>query len=190
MPISLPARLTGCLVAPLAAVLLLSPGPASGASDPRGLWLTEGKSALLAISSCGRRLCGRIVWLEEPRDGGGRLRVDYRNLDPAKQSRAICGLTVINSLRDTGNGTWKGYIYSPRDGKTYSGNLKVLSPDTLRVRAYSVFSLRGDSQTWTRYGGPPDSWPDCRDGSLQAERPAPIGKAPATDVTFPRAPVR
>lgn len=120
------------------------------AADPRGTWLTEDKDAALTISSCGARLCGRIIWLESARDRGGALRRDENNPDPGKQSQRICGLVVIKELERSAPNVWAGTVYNPEDGKTYQGSITVLSPDALKVRAYLALPIFGKNQTWTR----------------------------------------
>jgi uncharacterized protein (DUF2147 family) len=138
---SLFGLLTGLLV--LAATSAL-------AADPRGVWLTEDKDAALTITECDGQLCGRIIWLESATDRSGSPRRDQENPDPAKQRQRICGLVVITGLEPSGPDTWDGSVYNPQDGKTYSGNITVLSDTTLKLRAYIGLPIFGKSQTWTR----------------------------------------
>jgi uncharacterized protein (DUF2147 family) len=91
---SLLRLLAGFLV--LAATL-----PKALAADPRGVWLTEDKDAVLTITNCGDQLCGRIIWLESATDQRGSLRLDQNNPDAAKQTQRICGLVVITGLKPT-----------------------------------------------------------------------------------------
>jgi uncharacterized protein (DUF2147 family) len=136
------------VVAPwMVAAALSSPALAA---DPRGTWLTQDKDAALTISSCGARLCGRIIWLERATDRGGAPRRDKNNPDPGKQTRRICGLVVIKDLAPSGPDAWAGSVYNPEDGKTYQGSITVLSQDALKVRAYLALPIFGKNQTWTR----------------------------------------
>src|SRR5512134_2373260 len=144
---SLLRLLAGLLV--LAATL-----PKALAADPRGVWLTEDKDAVLTISNCGDQLCGPIIWLESATDRRGSLRLDQNNPDPAKQKQRICGLVVITGLEPTSPDTWDGYVYNPQDGETYSGNITILSDKALQVRAYIGLPIFGRSQTWTRVNSP------------------------------------
>jgi len=120
------------------------------AADPQGAWLTADKDAALTISNCGGQLCGRITWLENATDRSGSRRLDQNNPDPGKRTQRICGLVVISGLQPSGPNTWDGYVYNPQDGKTYSGNITVLSDNALRLRAYIGLPIFGKSQTWTR----------------------------------------
>jgi len=119
-------------------ILVLAAMPTTAfAADPQGVWLTADKDAALTISNCGGQLCGRIIWLESAADRSGSRRLDQNNPDPAKRTQRICGLVVISDLRPSGPNTWDGYVYNPQDGKTYSGNITVLSDKALRLRAYT-----------------------------------------------------
>jgi uncharacterized protein (DUF2147 family) len=120
------------------------------AADPQGVWLTEDKDAALRITRCDGELCGRIIWLQSATDRSGSPRLDRDNPDPAKQTQRICGLVVITDLKPSGPDKWDGHVYNPQDGKTYSGNITVLSDTTLRIRAYIGLPIFGKSQTWTR----------------------------------------
>lgn len=124
------------------------------AADPRGTWLTQDKDAALTISTCGSRLCGQIIWLENATDRRGALRRDRNNPDPGKQSRRVCGLVVIRDLAPSGSNSWAGTVYNPEDGQTYQGSITVLSDSALKVRAYVALPIFGRNETWTRVSGP------------------------------------
>jgi uncharacterized protein (DUF2147 family) len=48
-------------------------------------------------------------------------------------------------------GVWKdGDIYDPNSGKTYSCELKLLSPKVLQVKGFLGFSFVGKTVEWTR----------------------------------------
>jgi uncharacterized protein (DUF2147 family) len=143
-------------------LLLAAQGSPASAADPQGVWLTEDKDAALTIATCGSRLCGRIIWLESATGRGGSLRKDQQNSDPAKRTQGICGLLVINDLASSGPNTWEGNVYNPEDGKTYSGNITVLSEQTLKLRAYMGLPIFGRSQTWTRVNSQAANGYTCR----------------------------
>jgi uncharacterized protein (DUF2147 family) len=130
--------------------VLAAMSTAALAADPQGVWLTQDKDAVLTITHCGGQLCGRIIWLESATDRSGSRRLDENNPDPAKRRQRICGLVVIRGLQPSGPNKWDGYVYNPQDGKTYSGNITVLSDNALRLRAYIGLPIFGKSQTWTR----------------------------------------
>jgi len=57
----------------LAALMVLAfPRSMAFATVPDGVWLIDGKAAV-QIFDCSGLLCGRILWLQIPRDSQGRL---------------------------------------------------------------------------------------------------------------------
>ena len=90
----------------------------ASAEAPEGVWLIDGEAAV-QIFECNSLLCGRILWLQAPRDAQGQLKRDRRNPDPALRQRELCGLTVIRDLRSSGPNLWNdGWFYYPDSGKT------------------------------------------------------------------------
>ena len=57
-------------------------------------------------------------------------------------------MQIVNASAATADG-YEGTLYNPKDGKTYSGSLKLTGPDSLMVSGcvMSVFCKR---QTWKR----------------------------------------
>jgi uncharacterized protein (DUF2147 family) len=140
-----------------AAVAILATSLFASAELPsdsaHGYWLTENRKAIVRITDCGGDTCGRMVWIENPLDESGRPKRDARNSDAAKRARTICGLELVGGLVRTENDTWRdGWLYNPRDGGTYSAEIRALSPSELEVRGYLGVSLLGKSQVWTRVG--------------------------------------
>ena len=77
--------------------------------------------------------------------------VDAKNPDPALRSRPLLGLTVLQDLRQTGEGIWEdGKIYNPDDGKEYQARMSIQEDGTLHVRAYVVLEVLGKTQVMTR----------------------------------------
>ena len=51
----------------------------------------QGRGGSAASSSPNQSLCGRIFWLQAPRDAQGQLKRDRRNPDPALRSANCAG---------------------------------------------------------------------------------------------------
>lgn len=132
--------------------IFLSPLAAQASADPvHGLWLTENGKAIVEFAPCGTATCGRMVWIDNPRDAAGVLKRDEKNEDAAKRARTLCGLPLLGGLDLAKRGSWDGgWIYNPRDGSTYGAEIEAVSADRLKVRGYLGVSLFGSSQTWTR----------------------------------------
>ena len=136
----------------LPAAFSLAATPALAADDPAfGLWLVEAETAIVEISPCGDKACGKIVWLKEPNDANGAPKVDTQNPDESKRSTPICGLAMLGDFSQGGEGEWEGgFIYDASDGSTYDAKVALQEEGTLEVRGFVGLSLFGKSQTWSR----------------------------------------
>jgi uncharacterized protein (DUF2147 family) len=139
------------LVALLAGLTL--PG-AAFAADPAGTWLTEGGKSRVRTVRCGNALCGTIVWLKEPNDpDSGKPKTDVRNQDASRRDRAVIGVPIVLGMQPSGTpDKWTGEVYSPEDGKTYSGSLTTTGANELSLTG-CVLAVLCKSQTWTRDSG-------------------------------------
>ncbi len=139
----------------LALALLACPVNAQRAPNnaaPTGLWLTQDRGGVIAITQCADRLCARIVGVVLDR-ATDAMPVDYRGVSQ-------CGLELINDAQQVRPGLWKGHILDPRNGSTYGAELRLDSHGRLAMRGYLGFTLLGRTETWTRYTGVAPR--DCR----------------------------
>lgn len=141
----------------LAAMLLTVPAFAGTPGDVLGVWKTNGDRSRIELYRCGEQICGKVVWLREPKftspeDGPvGETKIDLKNPEPALQQRPILGLQVIKGLTHAGENTWgKGICYDPESGNSYKCNMRFLPPDKLKMRGYIGFSFIGRTYTLTR----------------------------------------
>jgi uncharacterized protein (DUF2147 family) len=142
----------------LASVLPVSMASAAGA--PQGVWTVDGRAAV-QIYDCNGLLCGRLRWMDPPRDAQGEPKRDKNNPDPALRQRALCGLTVLWDLRPTGPDRWEGgSFYNPASGKTYNVKTEHTPSDQLVARFYEGFTMVGETKTLnrTRPGAPSEGW--------------------------------
>lgn len=119
------------------------PAQADPMADIVGRWRDSDGESEIAIGRCGAALCGRIVWLREPR-------IDRFNPDESLRSRSLLGLQVLSGFRPEGPGNLAGEGYNPADGKTYRTTLELAARDTLVVRGCVFGGLICDDDTWTR----------------------------------------
>ena len=123
---------------------------AAFAANPEGTWLSGDGGTKVHISSCGGKLCGKVVWLQKPTDPKtGKPKTDALNPDPAKQSRPMIGLQVVNGLTPSGQNRWSGSIYNADDGKTYAANMEMQGDDAAKVEG-CVLGFLCKGQTWKR----------------------------------------
>lgn len=149
-----------CAALFLVAFLALAlPRSLAFAADPEGVWLIDGKVAV-QIFDCSGLLCGRILWLQTPRDPQGQLNRDRHNPDPALRQRGLCGLTIFWGLRPDGPGQWSGgWFYNPDDGKTYRVSAELRSADLILARIYLGIPFFGETKILSRVAhGTSEGW--------------------------------
>lgn len=122
------------ILAPLAALLVASPGVA--AAPVAGRWFTPERDSIVEIGRCGAKVCGRIVRLLKPVQGGPAT--DRNNSDQALRSRPLIGLPVLVDFVDAGD-EWRGRAYDPRKGKTYRSTLELAPGGILKVKGCVAF---------------------------------------------------
>jgi uncharacterized protein (DUF2147 family) len=61
------------------------------------------------------------------------------------------GLVMLWNFTNTGDNLWEnGFIYDPRDGKTYKCKMTLESSDILNVKGFIGVPLFGRTNAWTR----------------------------------------
>lgn len=118
-----------------------------------GNWKTGSGNAVIQIYKNGEKFQGKIISLQEPNDPEtGKPRLDKQHPDPANRTRPILGLVNLWGFQFKDKNVWKdGHIYDPKNGKTYSCNMKLTNVNTLEVRGFIGVSLIGRTDTWTRH---------------------------------------
>ena len=117
----------------LAAGLILAVAPATTTDAVlTGTWSVQGSRTVFRFEPCGAAVCatlqssGRII-----RDPDVR---DVRNPDPQLRTRRLKGLVALQDLRPTEAGRWKGRVYSPGAGATYTVDVRRIDAGTLTAK--------------------------------------------------------
>jgi len=126
-----------------AALIGALPASADPMADVVGRWRDSDGESEIAIARCGAALCGKIVWLKEPR-------IDRFNPVAKLRARSLLGLQVLSGFTPGGDGKLTGEGYNPGDGKTYRTTMELATPGTLVVRGCVLGGLICDDDTWTR----------------------------------------
>ncbi len=113
------------------------------APAPIGEWLVAQQVARIKLIDCEGRLWGVVAWEAKP---GG---LDSKNPDPALRSRPTLGMPILLGMAQTKTNQWDGQIYNSQDGHTYSANVSLMDPNTLRVQGCFLGFLCG-GENWTR----------------------------------------
>lgn len=118
--------------------------PAAPSSPaPTGEWLVADRVARIKIVDCGGHLWGVVAW--EARPGG----TDQRNPDPQLRSRPTLGMPILLDMTLAKPNRWEGQVYNSQNGKTYSANISLSDPNTLRIQG-CVFGFLCGGENWTR----------------------------------------
>ena len=134
-------------------VLFLAFQVAAQADQIVGFWLTEEKDAQVQIvKSDNGKYSGTIVWLDEPLEDDGTIKVDDENSDPALQKRTIMGLQLLNGfVYNSKDKEWEdGTIYDPDSGNTYDSYMWFEEdPNILHLKGYILgMKFIGRSSEW------------------------------------------
>ncbi|MDC0012928.1 DUF2147 domain-containing protein [Octadecabacter sp.] len=108
-------------------------------ADPlEGNWRTptddNGNSGIVQVAPCGAALCGTLI---QSFDSSG-----------AQMASANIGRQIIFDTTSSGEGEYRGRVWSPDRDKTYNSRLQ-LNGNTLSVSG-CVLGICRDGGTWTR----------------------------------------
>lgn len=131
-----------------AALILAAVSTLAFAGTPiDGMWRAASGGGVIELHECGDALCGRVI------DSDGlRAKPDLRddsNPKPELRDRPIRSLDILHGFKGGPTEWTNGRIYNPASGKTYTGTIKLLAPDRLRLSGCVVFPLCG-SQVWRK----------------------------------------
>lgn len=143
----------------VAAMLIFTASVFAEAGDEYlGLWYSENNESVIEIYKEGNEFFGKIVWLEEPYEEDGSVKLDDENPDEARRNDRIIGLVILQNftVKDVVKLEY-GTIYDPGNGKTYDCNIKMEDGE-MKIRGYVLgIPLLGRTTTWTRCSSMPAS---------------------------------
>jgi uncharacterized protein (DUF2147 family) len=121
--------------------------------DVLGEWFSPDKDGKFLFYKSNGSYFGKLIWLSEPKDKNGNLKVDKANPDPTKRNDPMMGVVVFKDFKwDPEEHEWvDGTVYDARYGDTYSCKIKLSSNLVMEVRGYILFSWLGKSAYFTRY---------------------------------------
>ena len=138
----IPLKLAAGMIAAMTAFAT----PALAASPIVGEWVTQDKDAIVKISQCGATVCGRIhKYLVTPPNGVGQK--DVNNPNKSLRNRTLLGMAILTGFTPDGD-IWRGKVYDPKTGKTYSSEVNLNSANSLKMKGCVAFICQG--QNWTR----------------------------------------
>lgn len=127
-----------------------APAPGKG-SALLGEWWTEGNEGRIQFTRArDGTFRGTSTCCRPKRPSADNPTEDIHNPNPKLRGRATIGIVIIWDLRYDDGEYSGGYVYNPRDGKTYRLQAEFIDRDTLRIRGYLGIPLLGQSQIWKR----------------------------------------
>lgn len=116
----------------LALAFTLIATPAMAAAPVVGKWLTAEKDSVIEIGTCGGQVCGKVLRVLKMMPNG-KEPIDSNNPNPALRGRKVEGMMILTGFADSGK-NWKGKIYDPKSGKSYTSYLTRNANGTLKVQ--------------------------------------------------------
>jgi uncharacterized protein (DUF2147 family) len=116
----------------LAAAIVAIASPALAAAPVTGKWITAEKDSVIEIGTCGGIVCGKVLRIMKMMPDG-KQPIDGNNPNPALRTRKVEGIMILSGFTDAGS-SWKGKIYDPKSGKTYTSYLTRNADGTLKVQ--------------------------------------------------------
>nr|WP_047165663.1 DUF2147 domain-containing protein [Sphingomonas sp. Y57] len=105
-----------------------------------GIWRNPQNSVHVRAEPCGQRMCGVVVWAN-----------DKARADAARGGTPnLVGATLFKDFRLQRPGLWRGKVFVPDIGKTFSGTIEVVDPTHLKGSGCLVGRIGCKSQSWTR----------------------------------------
>lgn len=115
-----------------------------------GKWLNGAEDAHILIYQNSGKYHGRLVWLKNPNDENGNVKLDKWNPTINLSKRPVMGVEILKNFTYQ-DGIWEGgTIYDPKTGKTYDCKISMPSRDNLNVRGFVGFAVLGRTESWTR----------------------------------------
>jgi uncharacterized protein (DUF2147 family) len=109
-------------------------GAALAEDEASGVWRLDNGKVTVRVTPCGANLCGTVIALKKPHDKNGNPRLDKENPKASLRSRPVIGLTILSNMKPSGDNSWKGTIYNPDDGNTYTSNMKLQGGGVMKVQ--------------------------------------------------------
>jgi len=126
-----------------ASVSWAASGDALKCDDLLGVWWSPKKDAKIEMTRRGDAYFGRIIWVTPEK----AWRRDNKNPDPHLRGGKLTGLEIFHDFKFDGKETWDGgFVYDPKNGKTFHAFFKMKGPDILRAVGYMGLKIFNRSE--------------------------------------------
>lgn len=128
-----------------AALVALSAAPASAAPERSfGIWRNPGNSVHIRAHPCGKSMCGTVMWASD------KAKADARR----GGTETLIGAQLFSGFVQERAGVWRGKVFVPDIGKTFSGTITVVDDRTLKGAGCLLGRIACKTQVWTRVDQP------------------------------------
>lgn len=107
-----------------------------------GVWKNPKGSVHIEIRPCGGQTCGYVVWAD------AEAQADARKGGTPQ----LVGQQLLRDFVRDDSGQWKGKVFVPDLGMTFSGRVSVADKDRLKAKGCVLGAFLCKSQVWTRVG--------------------------------------
>lgn len=105
-----------------------------------GVWRNPSNSVHMRAEPCDQSMCGVIVWANEK-----------AKADALKGSdEPLVGSRLFREFKQERAGVWRGKVFVPDIGKTFSGTITILDENRIQARGCLVGRIGCKSQVWVR----------------------------------------
>jgi uncharacterized protein (DUF2147 family) len=130
------------LIVPLLAALALTGTAQAGAAPPSGLdgsiWENPYHSVKVRTGNCAGKLCGWVVWATP------EAQADARDSGTAW----LIGTPLLEDYPAAGPGWWRGHVFVPDMGHTFTSTIALIDDRTLKVSGCVLGGMICKSQIW------------------------------------------
>ncbi|QHL90188.1 DUF2147 domain-containing protein [Sphingomonas changnyeongensis] len=122
------------------AAMIILPQHAAAADRSFGTWKNPQNSVHVRAQPCGPHMCGIVVW------ASAKAKADARKggTDP------LIGSRLFRDFEQEKPGIWRGTVFVPDIGRSFSGTISVIDDNTLIGKGCLVGRVGCRSQQWTR----------------------------------------
>ncbi|PZU58018.1 MAG: DUF2147 domain-containing protein [Sphingobium sp.] len=127
--------------------VLLASGVSTGAPAADrsfGIWRNPSGSVHVRAEPCGKAMCGVVLWAN-----------DKAKADAARGGTdPLVGESLFQDFRQEAPDLWRGRVFVPDIGKTFSGTIRVIDANHIEGKGCLIGRVGCRSQIWTRVPPP------------------------------------
>jgi uncharacterized protein (DUF2147 family) len=133
-------RLAALAIAAAAAVSAGAAAAQPAPADTFGVWRNPKDNVRIEIRPCGDGACGTVIWATP------RVQAKAREAGTPN----MIGLQIFRELELDRNGVWRGKVFVPDLGRTFSGSAQPMDNSRLRAKGCIIGGVLCKSQVWTK----------------------------------------